>query len=256
MIRLVAFDLDGTIADTIPMCIEAFEKAVSPYAGHTLTKEEIIQTFGLNEIGMVKAVVKERWKDALRDFYIQYEKLHSQCNTPFEGTIDLIKHLKSKGIIVALITGKGEKSCKITLKKLNMKHMFSDIMTGSEFKNCKSESLLILMRKYNLSSEECLYIGDAVSDVIASKNVGITCLSAAWSEAADKEELYKINGKNVYESIQKLAGVLPLQEPIPQRQFSFPRPTAEVDPGIFNQRRSFEQPFQGCSFFVCEPLVF
>lgn len=36
MIKLVVFDLDGTIADTIPMCIEAFGKAVSPYAGHTL----------------------------------------------------------------------------------------------------------------------------------------------------------------------------------------------------------------------------
>ena len=41
-----------------------------------------------------------------------------------------------------------------------------------------------------------------------------------------------------------------------QRLFSFPRPAPEVDPGIFNQRRSFEQPFQGCSFFVCEPHVF
>ena len=50
---------------------------------------------------------------------------------------------------------------------------------------------------------------------------------------------------------------LPLQEhPFPQRQFSFPRPAPEVDPGIFNQRRSFEQPFQGRSFFVCEPFVF
>lgn len=31
MIKLVAFDLDGTIADTIPMCIEAFKQAVTPY---------------------------------------------------------------------------------------------------------------------------------------------------------------------------------------------------------------------------------
>ena len=31
MIKLVAFDLDGTIADTIPMCIEAFKQAGVPY---------------------------------------------------------------------------------------------------------------------------------------------------------------------------------------------------------------------------------
>ena len=48
MIKLIAFDLDGTIGDTVPMCIRAFEKAVSPYAGHTLSEREITQTFGLN----------------------------------------------------------------------------------------------------------------------------------------------------------------------------------------------------------------
>lgn len=38
--------------------------------------------------------------------------------------------------------------------------------------------------------------------------------------------------------------------------FLLPRPASEVNPGIFNQRRPFEQPFQGRSFLVCEPPVF
>lgn len=59
MIKLIAFDLDGTIGDTVPMCIRAFEKAVSPYAGHTLSEREITQTFGLNEVGMIKKVAGE-----------------------------------------------------------------------------------------------------------------------------------------------------------------------------------------------------
>ena len=79
MIKMVAFDFDGTIADTIPMCIEAFKKAVSPYAGHDLTDYEIIQTFGLSETGMVKAVVKDNWKPALQNFYFYYEKMHDSC---------------------------------------------------------------------------------------------------------------------------------------------------------------------------------
>ena len=47
MIKLVAFDLDGTIGDTIPMCIKAFRQAVSPYAGHLLTDREVVETFGI-----------------------------------------------------------------------------------------------------------------------------------------------------------------------------------------------------------------
>lgn len=74
MIKLIAFDLDGTIGDTVPMCIRAFEKAVSPYAGHMLSEREISQTFGLNEVGMIKKVAGEKWREALYDFYPVYEK--------------------------------------------------------------------------------------------------------------------------------------------------------------------------------------
>ena len=110
MIKMVAFDFDGTIADTIPICIEAFKKAVSPYAGHVLTEDEIIQTFGLNEIGMIKTVVKDNWKLALQDFYYYYEKMHSNCRKPFSQIGDLIIYLKKKGVIVPLVTGKGRMS--------------------------------------------------------------------------------------------------------------------------------------------------
>ena len=45
-IKLVAFDLDGTIADTLPLCIKAFGMAVQPYISQTLSEDDIIKTFG------------------------------------------------------------------------------------------------------------------------------------------------------------------------------------------------------------------
>lgn len=208
MIKLVAFDLDGTIADTIPMCIEAFQKAVSPYVGHTLSENEIIQTFGLNEIGMVKAVVKSRWADALEDFYFYYKELHYKCDKPFDGIVEIMNGLKHNGIIVCLITGKGKKSCEISLEKLKIAHLFSEIMTGSEIKNCKGESLIALKDKYHLLSDECLYIGDAISDVVMSNEVGIKCISAAWSKTVDVAKLNEVNSGNVCTSIVQLKDVL------------------------------------------------
>ena len=40
--RIVTFDLNRIIADTIPMRITAFRKAVEPYVARPLTEEEII----------------------------------------------------------------------------------------------------------------------------------------------------------------------------------------------------------------------
>jgi len=41
-LKLAAFDFDGTIADTIPMCIKAFRMSVLPYIGYEI--RETVQT--------------------------------------------------------------------------------------------------------------------------------------------------------------------------------------------------------------------
>ena len=117
MIKLVAFDLDGTIADTIPMCIEAFKQAVSPYASKILSKDDIVKTFGLNEEGMIKEVVSEDWEKALVDFYVIYKEMHTTCLQPFMGIRELITELKENSIIVSLITGKGVVILRFTILK-------------------------------------------------------------------------------------------------------------------------------------------
>lgn len=204
MIKMIAFDLDGTIGETIPMCIKAFEEAVSPYAGHKLSEEEIVQTFGLNELGMIKKVVKDDWKAALDDFYRIYEKNHKECPAPYEGILELIQDLKSSNIPVALITGKGERSCRITLKKFGMLDLFCSIMTGAEDRNNKAESLVHLMRDQGIARNELYYIGDAVSDITASRKAGVQCLSAAWGNTTDINQLMVDNPGHVFSKITDL----------------------------------------------------
>lgn len=208
MIKMVAFDLDGTICDSIPLCIEAFMKAVMHYADHELTEKDIVSTFGLNEIGMVKAVVKNDWENALNDFYNYYEELHDMCAEPFEGIYELIVFLKQKRIIVPLITGKGERSCKITLEKIGMDNLFDELMFGSEKHPNKKESMSLLLSKYSIEKDEFLYIGDTLSDVEACNSMGVTCLSAAWDEKNNPLKLKAKNPLHVYESVSELSRFL------------------------------------------------
>lgn len=146
MFKVVAFDMDGTIADTIPMCIKAFRNSVSPYTDHELSEEEILHTFGLNEIGMVKAVVNQNWESAIEDFYFQYESLHNEVTGTFPGILNLLSFLKEKNIIIALITGKGRKSCTITLEKLGLSKKFDEILYGSEISPNKKENMEYLKK--------------------------------------------------------------------------------------------------------------
>lgn len=208
MIKLIAFDLDGTIGETVPMCIRAFEQAVSPYAGHTLSEREITQTFGLNEVGMIKVVAGEKWREALHDFYPVYEQMHDECPEPYQGICELIHTLKAAGILVALITGKGEKSCRITLEKFGMRDLFCCVKTGAEDRPNKAEAIEELLDAYQVAKDEFYYIGDAVSDVTACKKAGVPCLSAAWGTTADISGLEEANPSKVFLSIEDLAHFL------------------------------------------------
>lgn len=210
-IKLVAFDLDGTIADTLPLCIKAFRMAVQPYISQTVSEDDIIKTFGLNEEGMIRKVIKnEYWKQALQDFYPIYMKLHRfMCPQPFKGIRELIIQLRQKNVIVALVTGKGAKSCKITLQQFKMESDFDRIMTGNAERNTKHEALNELLNVYHLSPAEIVYVGDTVSDIMQCKIVNVECLSATWSvENSTNEDLERYNPDKVFNSIEKLSEYL------------------------------------------------
>ena len=213
MLRIVAFDLDGTIADTIPMCIKAFRNGVSPYTDHELTEEEILQTFGLNEVGMVKAVVSQHWETAVENFYIQYESLHNEVTDVFPGILKLFSLLKKKKIILALITGKGKQSCTITLEKLGISNAFDEILYGSEIAPNKKENIEYLIQKYNISRREFCYIGDTVQDIQTCQKAGVSCLSAAWQKNANATALEMENPNCVFSCVQDIYNYFELNFP-------------------------------------------
>lgn len=205
--KLVAFDLDGTIGDTLPLCISAFRKSVSPFACHELSEEEVVHTFGLNEEGMVRAIVDEPMvEQAIEAFLAEYEVQHSCCPLPFEGVRELIAGLREKGIPVALVTGKGKRSCAISLRRFCMENDFDCILTGGADKNVKAENLQRLMSRYNLKPGELLYVGDTVSDIAECEKAGVACLSAAWaSKTEDVGELERLNPMRVFRSVADAA---------------------------------------------------
>ena len=119
--------------------------------------------------------------------------------------MDLIKYLKSKNLIVILATGKGAKTCEISLKQYQMENLFDKVKTGNPFKNNKAENFRELLADYKLQPDEMIYIGDTVSDIVSCREVGIRCLSASWiTSCLDAQKLEAHNAGNVFYSIASL----------------------------------------------------
>ncbi|MDR2057794.1 MAG: HAD hydrolase-like protein [Dysgonamonadaceae bacterium] len=84
MIKLVAFDLDGTTGDAMPLCIKSFKDAVFLYSGRELSDEDVVQTFGLSAEGMMQKALGKDWEDAGRLLYTGQRPLYySPCQDDY-----------------------------------------------------------------------------------------------------------------------------------------------------------------------------
>ena len=183
MYRMIGFDLDGTIADTLPLCIQAFGLALSPYAGHTLSQAEITATFGLDEVGIAKILAGDQWEAGVADYCREYARLHPQVVPDlFPGIRELLLALLAQGVPLVMVTGKGAPTCHISLEQFGIADVFDEVLCGSDVAPNKVENLRYLLDKYHLAPEEFCYIGDTVTDVDSCDQVGVTCLSAAWQD--------------------------------------------------------------------------
>lgn len=191
--KCILFDLDGTIGNTLPLCIAAFRKSVQPFLKKTLSDEDIINRFGPTEGGTIRSMVPNHYDEALQSYLDHYQRLHVDYREPFDRIPEILEYLRFQGSFIGLVTGKGEKSTAITLDHYGMSHSFDTIKTGSDEGPVKEIRIREILAEQSLLKENCLYVGDAPSDIDACRSVGIEIVAAAWAETAD---LAALRGKS------------------------------------------------------------
>ncbi|HEY8895356.1 MAG TPA: HAD family hydrolase [Niastella sp.] len=208
-IKAVIFDLDGTLADTLPLCIKAFRQSVEPLLNRSVSDAEIIATFGPSEEGTIMALAPDHYDKGVADYLHYYESLHGMCPVPFEGMKELLQTLQEKGVRIAMVTGKGKHSTVISLKHFELTHFFEAIETGSPKGARKAEGIQIILDGLRgINNDEVIYVGDAPSDIIASRKAGIPVVAAAWAGTAEPEKLKALHPDELFYSIKGFAAWL------------------------------------------------
>lgn len=205
-IKGIIFDLDGTIGNTLPLCIQAFRQSIEPLALKTLSDKDIIATFGPSEEGTIQTLVPEHYQQGIVNYLQFYESLHDLCPAPFPGIAQLLHDLRSKNIRIAMVTGKGRHSTAISLKKFGLEGFFEQIETGSPIGPVKVEGINAVLQQWkDLDKSTVIYVGDAPSDISASRKAGIPVVAAAWAETAEPEKLKTLNPDQIFYSIDEFA---------------------------------------------------
>lgn len=206
MLKMIAFDFDGTLADSVDFCLEVFNRVFAEFMGEKApAEEEIYQNFGMNEPGVIRFFTGGENHDAEERFYQLHRELHpAACPEPYPGIIGLLEFLRAKGVKIGVLTGRSETTCHISLECLDMEKYFDFFYYGDPNKNDKSGQLLSIIDKYGLAHDELAYVGDAVSDVLACHKADVKCYAAAWAKTARIDELEKLNPGLVFRSVEDM----------------------------------------------------
>ncbi|MBS1659764.1 MAG: HAD family hydrolase [Bacteroidetes bacterium] len=205
-IQGIIFDLDGTIGNTLPLCIQAFRQSIEPLALKQLSDQDIIATFGPSEEGTIQTLIPEHYEQGIVNYLQFYQDLHDLCPAPFPGIIDLLDQLKAKGVRIAMVTGKGRHSTVITLEKFKLDNYFEYIETGSPSGPVKDQGIAAVLAQWSdLNKNSILYVGDAPSDITASRKAGIPVIAAAWAQTAEPEKLLAQQPDQIFYTINAFA---------------------------------------------------
>lgn len=200
-IRAVIFDFDGTLADTLPLCIRAFRSSIEPHLGRSVSDAEIIATFGPAEEGTIKALIPNQYEEGVASYLTHYEQYHADYPNLFPGIESLLTELRAKPVRLALVTGKGERSAALSLAFYQLTPYFSAFGYGDLAINSKTRNINRIVADWGLPPDEVLYVGDAPSDIVACRQAGVPIAAAAWASTAEPDVLAQLEPNALFESV-------------------------------------------------------
>ncbi len=200
----IIFDIDGTLTFTNRLIFDSFNHVTNKYLNKIFSDEEIIKLFGPTEDVILKQLCKGNYEAARKDYYKYYQENHFIAQL-YDGIRELIIDLKKDNLLLSIFTGKGRTSSLITLDELGITDFFDLIVTGDDVENHKPspEGINKFLEKFNLNPAEVLMIGDAPSDIIASKEAGVEIASVVW-DSYSENEVRKLNSKNIFHTVNEL----------------------------------------------------
>ena len=184
-IRAAIFDLDGTLVDSLPATIDAFNVVVMPYLGTRLTAKEV-------------RIVGANYRKILGNFLpadkveAGLEKLQEEFLArvdgvrPFPGVSELLSDLRRRGCRLGVATLRDAEMATRILVETGIAGHFDHVLSGPEAIGNGSglavdpAALTRLVEQMGVSIEHAALVCDAAVDVEAGRKAGLRTAAVAW----------------------------------------------------------------------------
>ena len=179
MTKVIIFDFDGTLADTIDILLSITNRLSAEFGFKSATKEELAQLSNLNSWQILQYSGISIFKFPLLIRRLKAE-LHSEVPhiQLFPGIKEVLLELKKRGFQLGIITSNSRENVLGALEKNGLQDTFTFIYSGSTFG--KHKVINKWLRIENIHSEKVVYVGDEIRDIDAAKKTGIKVIAVGW----------------------------------------------------------------------------
>jgi phosphoglycolate phosphatase/pyrophosphatase PpaX len=211
LVDIALFDLDGTIADTLPLIYEAFDAAFVPALGRSFTPGEIRTMFGPPDHEIIRRRVPAHLAEAAIERYNRhYSDRHSALVSIFPELAELIRDCAEAGVSLGVITGKSRATALVTLDQLGLLGYFPVIYAGDDVERQKPapDALILALADLGASpGDRIVMIGDSAADVLAGREAGARTIAVRWG-SPDYDELEASEPDVIVASVSELSSLL------------------------------------------------
>lgn len=188
-IKALIFDLDGTLADTLPAICEAVNLTMLALSQPTLTEAEVRLNIGKGPRHLVEQSLPRAARtadptlvDRALDVYNEmYGRTYLHTDRLYGGLLDVIVEL-SKYYKIAVLTNKQDAYARELVRVLLPEGLCTAVrgtLDGIPAKP-QPDAALALVESLGCTPHECMLIGDGSVDIQTAENAELDILSVSW----------------------------------------------------------------------------
>ncbi len=178
----VLFDLDGTLADTIPLIVASYQ-----HAFRTVTGEEVGEDRARAWIGrpLLDALLEESPEHGheLDRVYREWNLANTtRLIRRYDGVPRMLGRLRAAGVVTGVVTSKRRRTALLALEGVGVDDLVEVVAGLEDTEHHKPDPAPLLHGAEVLGVDPtgCAYVGDAVVDVLAARAAGMDAVAVTW----------------------------------------------------------------------------
>ena len=213
--QLIIFDLDGTLLNTIGDLAVGCDHMLSLRGLPTHSYEEYCTFVGNGIMRLVERALPEQLrteeyvKAARRDFVEFYIDNIDNHTVPYEGMVELVEQLQTKGAKLAVASNKFQAGTEKLIRKFFPTIEWVEICGNREGVPLKPDTALVdmIIEKAGVERKNCTMVGDSAVDIQTARNAAIRSVGVSWGFRS-REELEQAGADHIADTVEELTTLL------------------------------------------------